>query len=92
MDELNGYRSLAEAYRKLGEDRKAEILDFIAGCTEEDLYTIVDSTALNEVIKAYSHAAAVNAGFDIEQRGELATALRYALDEQTAADVMMSFL
>jgi hypothetical protein len=84
----NGYEVLADAHRKLKQEREAEIFDFLAKCTDDDICTISDSGALNRIIKAYCKVAMQEAGIDFQTADNVIDTLRWVLSEQTAKDVL----
>ena len=56
---MNGYELLASSYRlllkrgEIAEDeaaKKIRVYDFLATCDKEDIYTMVDSSAFNDII------------------------------------------
>lgn len=69
---MNGYKFMADSYRKMQEtfndgadfSKKIRILDFLATCDKEDFNILVDSSAFNDIIKAYIKMACVDAGLD----------------------------
>ena len=59
---MNGYELLASSYRlllkrgEIAEDeaaKKIRVYDFLAICDKEDIYTMVDSSAFNDIIKSF---------------------------------------
>jgi len=48
---------LADAHRKAGQQRQADLLDILAGCTQEDICALFDSTAFNDIAKGYLQQA-----------------------------------
>lgn len=50
---INGYSLLADTHRKAGQEKQARIFDFLATCDREDIYTLFDSSAFNEIAKGY---------------------------------------
>lgn len=54
---MNGYKVIADAHRKAGQERKADLFDFLGNCTDDDICTLFDSTAFNEIAKAYVRRA-----------------------------------
>lgn len=72
---MNGYKLMADSYRSAaaegkinaGEaERKARVYDFLGTCTKEDMYTLVDSSAFNDIIRGYCRLALKQAGVDDE--------------------------
>lgn len=63
---MNGFKLLSDSYKKLMNDGKISeeearaeirILDFLATCDSDDFCRLVDSGALNDIIKAYAEIA-----------------------------------
>lgn len=50
---MNGFEILANAHRQAGQHRQAELLEMLAGCTQEDICSLFDSTAFNDIAKGY---------------------------------------
>ena len=66
---MNGYELLASSYRSLLErgkiteeeaTKKIRIFDFLTTCDKEDIYTLVDSSAFNDIIKIFCKQALEN--------------------------------
>ena len=96
---MNGYKIMAESYEKLVEQRKMtteqaepqiRVYEFLAGCTKEDFCRIMDSSALNDIIKAYIRKACEDAGLGEEQTAAVSESLRMLLDTMTASEVLQS--
>ena len=63
---MNGYKLMAESYRKAAEqgniskeeaEKTARAYDFLAGCDQEDIFNLFDSSAFNEIAKSYMRLA-----------------------------------
>ena len=70
---MNGYELMAESYKALAKQglfaekeatKKIRIFEFLATCDKEDIYTLVDSSAFNDIIKAFCRTALENASID----------------------------
>lgn len=70
---MDGYRIMAESYKKAVEQGKLteeearphiKAFELLGELTQEDLYTMVDTTAFNEIIKAYCRRALREASVD----------------------------
>lgn len=94
---MNGYKLMAESYKKLSVDGKISeedankeirVFDFLAECDEADLCRLVNSGAFNDIIKGYVKASAEEAGLDEEQINQLKEAIRWVLDTRTASEVL----
>lgn len=93
---MNGYKVLADGYRTLVSQGKfteeevktdLKVLDFIAECTQEDLYTMIDTSAFNEIIKSFCRTALINARVTEETRYNVMNELRWLFDERPAREV-----
>lgn len=63
---MNGYKIMAESYRKLAEEGKISkeeaeksiyTFDFLDKCDQEDIFNLFDSGAFNEIAKSYLRLA-----------------------------------
>lgn len=59
---MNGYKMTADSYRTLRGNSKLDqadiesnikVLDFLATCTDEDIYNLFNSTAFNNICMGY---------------------------------------
>lgn len=59
---MNGYKMLADSYRKFIDDNTADqdnirthitALDFLAKCDKATIYALFDSSAFNDIVKGY---------------------------------------
>ncbi len=66
MENMNGYKMTADAYRTLRGNSKADqadvesnikALDFLATCTQEDIYNLFNSSAFNYICLGYVEMA-----------------------------------
>ena len=66
---MNGYKMLADAYRKFLNDATADqdsikthikALDFLAECDKATIYALFDSSAFNDIVKGYVSLMADN--------------------------------
>lgn len=94
---MNGYKLMAESYRKLMEQgeipeekakRTMEIYNFLATCSTDDFDEMVDSSAFNDIIAAYVIMAADAAGLDKEERNKIAKQIGWIFNEMTAKEVV----
>lgn len=97
---MNGYSLMADSYRtaaaqgKIDKDtaeKKARLFDFLAGCDQEDIYNLFDSTAFNEIAKDYMRRTVKELTEEgtIDQEQGQAVRNRFALlfDELTAEEI-----
>lgn len=94
---MNGYEMMAESYRQLvkhGEidketaDREIRVYGFLATCDSDDLCRMVDSSAFNDIIRAYLKMAVQSADIDEDAREKVVGQLRWLFDEKTAKEVL----
>lgn len=96
---MNGYTMMADSYRELMNDGKIDkesaeksirIYEFLATCDKDDLCQMVDSSAFNDIIRAFLKMAVVNAELEEEQQDKVLNQLRWIFDEKSAKEVLES--
>lgn len=94
---MNGYKMMSDSYKKLADEGKISredaekeirIYDFLATCDIDDLCRMVDSSAFNDIIRAFLKMAVKNADLDEESQGKVINQLRWIFDEKSAKDVL----
>lgn len=94
---MNGYKVLADSYRKLLAEGKIEkevaekeirVLDFLATCDTTDLCIMFNSSAFNDIFKGYLDAIVKDAELDPEQTARVKESARWILDTKTASEVL----
>ena len=94
---MNGYEMMAEAYRSAIKEGKIEkevaekeirIYEFLATCDIDDFCRMVDSSAFNDIIRAFLKQALINAEFDKDNQEKVLSQLRWLFDEKTAREVL----
>lgn len=97
MNEMNGFAMLSGSYKHLiqkgkiskeAAEKEIRIYDFLATCDKSDFYRIVDSTALNDIIKAYVKLAITYADVnDKKTQEKILDQLRWIFDLMTSQEV-----
>lgn len=94
---MNGYEMIADSYRQLVKqgkidketaDREIRVYGFLATCDSDDLCRMVDSSAFNDIIRAYLKMAVQSADIDEDAREKVVGQLRWLFDEKTAKQVL----
>lgn len=94
---MNGYEMMADSYRQLVKqgkidketaDKAIRVYDFLATCDSDDLCRMVDSSAFNDIIRAYLKMAVQSADIDEDAREKVVGQLRWLFDEKTAKEVL----
>ena len=88
---MNVFTMMADGYRKHGKEKKAQLYDFLGTCSTEDIYTLFDSSAFNEIAQSYMSLAVrelVDEG-ELEEEQGLAIRNRFSLlfNEKRANEV-----
>ena len=93
---MNGFALMADSYRKAVDhseiekeqgEAKIRIFDFLATCSQDDFYFMVDSSAFNDIIKDYLRTALQKAGADEDITRNVMNELRWLFSEKTAKEV-----
>ena len=96
----NGFKSIADSYRKVVEQGKMtkeiaepeiRIYDFLATCTQDDFCRLVDSSAFNDIIKAYLRMAVRNVNLDKKTENKLMNEISCLFDEMSASNVLINW-
>ena len=96
---MNGYTMMAESYRKLMEQGKIDketaekeirIYEFLATCDNDDLCRMVDSSAFNDIIRAFIKMAVGNADISDKEKEKVIGQLRWIFDEKSAKEVLQN--
>ena len=89
---MNGYKMSADAYRefkkrdpKIDVDSNIKVLDFLATCTEEDIYNLFNSTAFNNICIGYVKIALNDLKeLDEDMKDRITNHVKYKFDTVTA--------
>lgn len=94
---MNGYTLIVEAYKKLMDEGNIEkeiaeknirIYEFLATCDVDDFCKMVDSSAFNNIIKAFLRSAVSSADIGEEAQNKVLNQLSLIFDEQKAKEVL----
>lgn len=94
---MNGFELMAEAYKKLACQDKIEkevaekeirIFEILASCDQDDLCRLVDSSALNDILKGYMKVAVDNTDIDDISKAKVLAQIPWALDQYSAKEVL----
>lgn len=97
---MNGFTLMAESYKKLMNEGKIDketankeirIYDFLATCDTDDFCRMVDSSAFNDIIRAFLKMAIDNAEIGDEEKEKVIGQLRWIFDEKSANVVVKHF-
>jgi len=98
---MNGYTLMAESYRKLMNEGKIEkeiaekeirVYEFLATCDVDDFCRMVDSSAFNDIIRAFLKMAVDNADIDEKSKEKVIGQLRWIFDARQAKEVLNSYI
>ena len=90
---MNGYKLMADSYRKAAEEfkvnateaeQKARVYDFLATCSDQDINTLFDSGAFNEITKNYTRLAMQKAEIGETDQEKVINALRVIYSDISA--------
>lgn len=97
---MNGFTMMADSYRELMKqgnidketaEKEIRIYDFLATCDIDDFCRMVDSSAFNDIIRAFLKMAVKNADLDEEVQDKVINQLRWIFDEKTAKEVLENY-
>ena len=98
---MNGFTIMADSYKKLMNDGKIEkdvaekeirIYEFLATCSQDDFCRMVDSSAFNDIIRAFLKMAVDHADIDEKSKEKVISQLRWIFDEKSAKEVLKEWL
>ena len=98
---MNGYKIMADSYRKLAEngeidkdlaEKECRIFDFLATCDDDDICRLFDSSAFNSIAKAYLKVAITELTDDgiinEDQAEKVRNRFSFLFEEKKAKDVV----
>ena len=97
---MNGFSIIANSYKllvKQGElteeqaKRSIEIYEFLSTCNQDDFCKMVDSSAFNDIIRAFLTKAIKSAELDEISEDKVMNELRYLFDDLSAKDVLSKY-
>lgn len=97
---MNEYEMMSNSYKTLMDQGKIEkevaekairVYDFLAGCDTDDLCQMVDSSAFNDLIRAFLIRAVTNADLSEDATLKIMEQLRWIFDGQTAKEVLDAY-
>ena len=96
---MNGYRLMAESYKKLMQQGKIDesakkeirIYEFLADCDTDDFCIMADSSAFNGIMKAYLRMAVESAKLEKASQDNVMRQIERLLDERSAEEVLIQY-
>lgn len=94
---MNGFKLMSDSYKKLMNEGKIDketaekeirIYDFLATCDIDDFCRMVDSSAFNDIIRAFLKMAVDDADIDEKSKEKVIGQLRWIFDEKSAKEVL----
>ena len=96
---MNGYKIMAESYRKFLEqepdkldkdiaEKSIRAYEYLADCSEEDLCILIDSGAFNNIIGAFLKVTMKNIGLDRKTENRARAELEDIFDMKTCMEVL----
>ena len=94
---MNGFTIMADSHKKLMEqgvidrdtaEKEIRIYEFLATCDTDDFCRMVDSSAFNDIIRAFLKMAVDNADIDEKSKEKVIGQLRWIFDEKPAKEVL----
>lgn len=96
---MNGFTIMADSHKKLMEqgvidrdiaEKEIRIYEFLATCDTDDFCRMVDSSAFNDIIRAFLKMAVDNADIDEKSKEKVIGQLRWIFDEKPAKEVLQN--
>ena len=95
---MNGFKLQADAIRKVVErdadcDKeamlsKAKVYDILSELTQNQIYELYNSSAFNDITKAYAKRAMETVGLDEEQISDVLREIKYLHDTVSAGEIV----
>ena len=71
--------------------RTVEIYEFLATCNQDDFCKMVDSSAFNDIIRAFLKKAINGAELDEKSKDSMMNELRYLFDDLSAKEILSKY-
>ncbi|MEF2920788.1 MAG: hypothetical protein U0O22_10060 [Acutalibacteraceae bacterium] len=97
---MNGFTIMADSYKLLVEQgemteeqakRSIEIYEFLATCNQDDFCQMVDSSAFNDIIRAFLTKAIKGAELDKKSNDRVMNELRHLFNDLSAKEVLSKY-
>lgn len=97
---MNGFAIMANSYKslvkrgKMTEEqakRSIEIYEFLATCNQDDFCKMVDSSAFNDIIRAFLKKAIKGAELDKKSNDRVMNELRYLFNDLSAKEILSKY-
>ena len=97
---MNGFTIMADSYKLLVEQgemteeqakRSIEIYEFLATCNQDDFCQMVDSSAFNDIIRAFLIKAIKGAELDKKSNDRVMNELRHLFNDLSAKEVLSKY-
>lgn len=97
---MNGFAIMADSYKLLVEQgemteeqakRSIEIYEFLATCNQDDFCKMVDSSAFNDIIRAFLTKAIKGAELDKKSNDRVMNELRHLFNDLSAKEVLSKY-
>jgi hypothetical protein len=98
---MSDYTMMSNSYKLLMEQGKLDkttakkairIYDFLATCDSDDICQMVDSSAFNDIIRAFLRMAVKNSELDKNSQDDVLNQLYWIFDEKTAKEVLEEYI
>ena len=96
---MNGFTMMADSFRQILKqhpehesreyfESEIKVNDFLGTCTKDEICMLFNSSAFNEIAKAYFRTAMKNQNMDEEKIEDVMNEFRFLLDERTAKEIL----
>ena len=97
---MNGFKIMADSYKQLVEQgkmteeqarRSIEIYEILASCDKDDFCQMVDSSAFNDIIRAFLTKAIKSAELDEMSENKVMKELQHLFDDLSAKEILNKY-